>query len=185
MFVNNFIFAFFITTLINFAFTSSLTISKEELDRLKSSCKEDFCESVENYPEILINQLLKQNDAIAKEYFNGSLPPNITNRDNIEFTNMCEVSEYIVGPKIFKDTKNIPRIIVNTEEYHQYVLLKTCGSKDGDCTKTPIPGHEVRCIPEKINIKLIFLDEGPSFGVGSFDMYGGCACAYKSITHNK
>jgi len=104
-------------------------------------------------------------------------------RDDEEFTNICDLSTSYIRPRAAKNKDGKFRFIVNhpdgDDEYIQLVRVSTCSSAGSECGRGRLEGAGVRtrCQQEYSDHKLVSLDEsGEELVVDTFSFPSCCTC---------
>merc|ERR1712078_156802 len=165
---------------------------------------EFWCDTPLEYPDQAILKAVSQQKKTFKEMFdtkpekeNFSIPKNETlwtllatrtnfvdyDRDDEEFTNICDLSTSYIRPRAAKNKDGKFRFIVNhpggDDEYIQLVRVSTCSSAGSECGRGRLEGAGVRtrCQQEYSDHKLVSLDEsGEELVVDTFSFPSCCTC---------
>jgi len=166
---------------------------------------EFWCDAPLEYPDQAILKAVSQQKKTFKEMFdttkpekeNFSIPKNETlwtlletrtnfvdyDRDDEEFTNICDLSTSYIRPRAAKNKEGKFRFIVNhpdgDDEYIQLVRVSTCSSAGSECGRGRLEGAGVktRCQQEYSDHKLVSLDEsGEELVVDTFSFPSCCTC---------
>jgi len=165
---------------------------------------EFWCDTPLEYPDQAILKAVSQQKKTFKEMFdtkpekeNFAIPKNETlwtlletrtnfvdyDRDDEEFTNICDLSTSYIRPRAAKNKDGKFRFIVNhpdgDDEYIQLVRVSTCSSAGSECGRGRLEGAGVktRCQQEYSDHKLVSLDEsGEELVVDTFSFPSCCTC---------
>lgn len=165
---------------------------------------EFWCDAPLEYPDQAILKAVSQQKKTFKEMFdtkpekeNFAIPKNETlwtlletrtnfidyDRDDEEFTNICDLSTSYIRPRAAKNKEGKFRFIVNhpegDDEYIQLVRVSTCSGAGSECGRGRLEGAGVktRCQQEYSDHKLVSLDEsGEELVVDTFSFPSCCTC---------
>ncbi|XP_060527098.1 protein spaetzle-like isoform X2 [Cylas formicarius] len=144
-----------------------------------------FCESIDEYPENRLKEILVQ-DQVPKILFGEDQAPNdIVNRiGDDEDTFVCRSIKGLIFPKMGLNKDNLWKLIINLDGddgFVQGVTIETCYRPDEECDvldNSPV-GIVTFCRQKYIYRKLMSVNEKGKVVPDSFRLPSACCCAYK------
>ncbi|KAK6633737.1 hypothetical protein RUM44_004344 [Polyplax serrata] len=154
----------------------------------KCGKKTTFCEHVgEEYPSDYINQILKKEGAMFKEFFGKDVisDPNITERIHApEENSLCPFRQEVVFPRAAKNKEDKWLFVVNQDQYVQGVTVEVCLNPESRCILTesfPL-SYTPYCKQKYIERRLVAIGEDGKPHSDSFRLPSCCSCVLKHET---
>lgn len=151
-------------------------------------CKEKtFCENVTNYPEDLLNNIIKKSGDL--KIFTGSdVELDIAQRLDFDADySLCNSNERIIYPKAAEAQNDKWYFIINIKNFTQGVRVETCSDEGGECNligSSFIEGYKTFCKQNYIVQKLaVVAHDGKSITEELFRFPTSCCCHSQFLGH--
>lgn len=141
-----------------------------------------FCETVPNYPESLLNDVIRANESIK---YLGVIDevPDVIQRIDVADDDvlLCLSNEQIVYPKTAENKQKEWLFIANQKDIKQGVRIETCVNENSECNVVTglAEGYVMTCKQKYIYRQLIAIRENNTLAPEMFRFPSSCCCHAK------
>lgn len=141
-----------------------------------------FCETVDNYPERLVTEVIRANDSIKYLGIVDEVP-DVVQRFDVADDDvlLCVSNEQIVYPKTAENKQKEWLFIANQKDLKQGVRIETCVNENSECNVVTglAEGYVMTCKQKYIYRQLIAIHDNNTLAPEMFRFPSSCCCHAK------